>query len=182
MLKNTSTSYGTVTKLFHWIMAIMIIGVVTVGFIMTRLAPSDFKWSLYGNHKATGVVLLSLIPLRILWRLFSKIPKLPETVPSWQRLAAHANIFLLYVLMVVMPLSGFLMSVMSGRSIDMFGLFTIEGFEKNQALSSQAHEIHMTIAWGIAGLIVLHTLGALYHHFIRKDNVLKRMLPWFLSK
>lgn len=182
MLKNTSTSYGTITKSFHWIMAILIIGVVIAGFTMTRLEPSDLKWSIYGNHKAVGVILLCLIPLRILWRLISKIPKLPKTVPGWQRLAANANIFILYILMVVMPLSGFLMSTMGGRSIDMFGVFTIESFEKNQSVSSQAHDIHMTVAWVIAGLIILHTLGALYHHFIHKDNVLKRMLPRFLSK
>lgn len=178
MLKNTNDSYGSVTKLFHWIMAILIIGIITAGFIMTDMEPSELKWYIYGQHKAFGVLILSLIPLRIIWRFLNKRPALPRTVPAWQKLAANANIALLYILMVVMPTTGFAMSYYGGYPIDIFGFFTIGNPDlKITEISKTAYQIHMTMAWVIAGSVGLHIAAGLFHHFVRKDNVFKRMLP-----
>ena len=177
MLKNTSSTYGSVTKFFHWIMGILIIGIVIAGFIMTRMDPSDTKWFVYGTHKAFGVIILSLIPLRIIWRFLNKHPALPKTVPNWQKTAANANILLLYILMVVMPLSGFIMSYYGGHPINMFGLFSIGTDLKNTELAKTAHFIHMNVSWVIAGSILLHIGAALYHYLILKDTVVQKMLP-----
>ena len=177
-MKNSSTHYGWMTKTFHWVMALMIIGIVVAGFIMTRMEPSDLKWYIYGQHKAFGVLILMLIPLRIIWRFLNTHPSLPKSVPNWQKKAANANILLLYIVMVVMPVTGFMMSYFGKHPINMFGLFTIPSVdEKVSELSGPSHWIHMQVAWVIAASVLLHLGGALYHHFIHKDNVLSRMLP-----
>ncbi len=175
MLKNTSQSYGSYTKSFHWIMGIIIIGIIIAGFIMTSLADSDQKWFIYAQHKAFGMIILVLIPLRLFWRLINPQPKLPKSTPPWQARAANLNILFLYLCMLLMPLSGFIMSSFGGHPISIFTLFTIPAFEKHQ-IAGIMHETHGWLAWGIATSVTLHVLGALYHHFILKDGVLKRMI------
>ncbi len=178
MLKNSSTGYGWMTKSFHWVMAIVIIGIIIAGFIMTRMDPSDTKWFVYGQHKAFGVIILLLIPMRIIWRFLNTHPALPQTVPNWQKKAANANILLLYILVVVMPVSGFMMSYFGKHPINMFGLFTIPSSEEKIAdISGTAHWIHMQVAWVIAASVLLHIGAAVHHHFILKDNTLSRMMP-----
>ncbi len=177
MLKNTKTNYGSITRYFHWIMGLTIIGIIIAGFIMTSLENSDQKWFIYGTHKALGMTILSLIPLRIIWRLMNNDqPRLPKDTPLWQEKLANINIMFLYLCMVLMPLSGFIMSSFGGHPISIFGLITIEPFFQKHALAGNSHEIHEIFAWAIAISVGLHILGALYHHFIKKDNVLKRMI------
>jgi cytochrome b561 len=156
-------------------MGLTIIGIIIAGFIMTSLEPNDQKWFIYAQHKAFGMIILALIPLRILWRLINPQPKLPKNTPNWQAKAANLNIFFLYLCMLVMPLSGFIMSSFGGHPISIFNLFTIPAFEKHQ-VAGLMHETHEILAWGIAASVTLHILGALHHHFILKDTVLKRMI------
>ncbi|MDP4840023.1 MAG: cytochrome b/b6 domain-containing protein, partial [Alphaproteobacteria bacterium] len=77
MIKNTSESYGIITRSFHWLMGLMIIGIIIAGFVMTSLEPNDQKWFIYAQHKAFGMIILTLIPLRLLWRFLNPQPKLP---------------------------------------------------------------------------------------------------------
>ena len=99
MLRNSSSSYGLVSKLFHWCVSLIIIGLLIVGFTMTSMEPSADKWELYSMHKATGVVVLSLVSLRFLWRLINVKLDLPADLPSWQKLASRVTHYLLYVFM-----------------------------------------------------------------------------------
>lgn len=176
MLRNTSASYGSLTRAFHWIMGLIILTLVGVGFTMTSLDPSDQKWFLYGLHKAFGVMILSLIPLRIFWRLMNPQPPLPKTVPQWQNKAANLNVTFLYFCMLSMPLSGFIMSSFGGHPIAIFGLFTIEPFFQKHEIAGLSHTVHEYLAWGVAISVGLHILGALHHHFALRDNVLRRMI------
>lgn len=175
MIKNTSESYGIIARSFHWLMGLIIIGIIIAGFVMTSLEPNDQKWFIYAQHKAFGMIILTLIPLRLLWRFLNPQPKLPKETARWQVKAATLNVFFLYFCMLLMPFSGFLMSSFGGHPISIFNLFTIPPFEKHQ-IGGIMHEIHEILAWGIAASVILHVLGALYHHFILKDNVLKRIL------
>jgi len=175
MIKNTSNSYGVITRSLHWIMGLIIVGIIIAGFIMTSLDPSDQKWFIYAQHKAFGIIILTLIPLRILWRFLNPQPKLPKTTPHWQVKAANLNILFLYLCMLVMHLSGYLMTTFGGHPISIFNLVIIPPFEKHQ-IAGIMHETHLILAWGIAASVILHVLGALHHHLILKDNVLKRML------
>ena len=85
MLKNTLSSYGLITKLFHWFIGIAIVGLLVIGFIMVSMLPSADKWQLYSMHKATGVLVLFLVSLRVLWRLINVKLELPADLPLWQK-------------------------------------------------------------------------------------------------
>ncbi|MFY9590348.1 cytochrome b [Rickettsia endosymbiont of Halotydeus destructor] len=176
LITNTENSYGLVTKLFHWIMSVIIIMLLIAGFVMTNLADQPQKWELYAFHKATGTLVLSLVIVRLLWKFYNDSVLLPDDLPNWQKKAANLNINLLYILMLVMPVSGFLMSILANHDIDFYGLFTIKSFMQNIQAAKIFNTIHKTCAFLFSALIIFHILAAFYHHFIRKDNVLRRML------
>lgn len=176
-IKNTQTSYGFVAKLFHWFIAIAIIGLLIVGFNMSSMEASNQKWQLYFLHKSLGVTILILVVLRLTWRLTNTQPDLPFDLPLWQKAASKITHYLLYLLMLVMPLSGIMMSRYGGYEINVFNLFIIPPFaEKKPELGKLFYEIHEISAFILSGLICVHILAGLYHHFIRKDYVLSRML------
>lgn len=176
MIKNTEMTYGSGTRLLHWTISILIISLLIVGFYMTSLQISDNKWYIYGLHKATGVVILGLVILRIIWRFTNVWPGLPRSVPRWQALVAKINIFFLYCAMLTMPLTGFFGSLLGGHDISFFGFFTIPAIAQDKEAGKWLFEVHDTVAYILVALIGLHFFAALYHHFIMKDNVLKRMI------
>jgi len=177
MLKNTENSYGTIAKLFHWIIAIAIISLITVGFIMSSMDPSPDKYELYGMHKASGVMVLMLIILRLIWKFTNKAVLPPAGLPKILTLAAKAGHTTLYLFMLMMPISGVLMSRFGGHDINVFNMFVIPAVaEKNPQIAGFFHELHTIGIWAFIAVIVMHFGAALYHHFIRKDNVLMRMI------
>jgi cytochrome b561 len=138
--------------------------------------PNEEKAELYGMHKATGVVVLFFVSLRILWRLINIVPALPKTMPSWQALGYKIGITAMYLLMLSMPISGLLAGLYNGRDLSVYGLFTIYAFEKNEQISYLAWNLHGIGAWAFVIFITMHSLVALYHHFIDKDRLLLRMI------
>lgn len=174
------TQHNTTAKIFHWAMVPLFIGMFAVAYIMMDMAPGDTKWTLYGLHKATGLTLLFLIAARFMWRLVTTVPDLPQGMAAWQKVAAQANVLLLYAVMFGMAGSGVAMSLLGGHGITVFGLFEISPFYINKELAGLAHSAHGYISWVFIGAFVLHILGALYHHFILKDTILRRM--WFCQK
>jgi cytochrome b561 len=151
---------------------------LAVGFIMADMPDSPLKWQLFFYHKAIGFTILWLVLVRLWWRLKNLAPTLPKSMPKWQAALSDVVVWILYALMFIMPLSGITLSIMSGHAIEYFGLFTIPAIFKGETeLSKIGLMIHTYGAYTIIGLITLHILAGLYHHFIRKDNVLKRMLP-----
>lgn len=176
MLKNTENSYGFIAKTFHWLIALAIIILITVGFIMSAMEPSPDKYALYNIHKASGVIVLMLVILRLLWRFSNKIVQPPEDLPNILKLAAKSGHFMLYVFMLLMPISGVLMSYFGGYDISIFGLFVIPSADKVPQIAGMFHQIHVLGIWAFMAVIILHISAALYHHFIRRDNVLIRMI------
>jgi cytochrome b561 len=154
----------------------MIITLLIVGFTMASMDPSDEKWQLYAGHKATGVVVFGLVCLRFLWKLLNTNVLLPEDIPYWQKAASKTTHYVLYFFMFMMPISGMLMTRFSGRDIDVFGIFTMHAFEKNETISTLFWKFHGYAAIFFVLLIGLHIAAALYHHFIRKDKVLMKMI------
>lgn len=173
---NTSNQYGTLTKLFHWSTALLFIGMFTVGYIMQDMAASPQKWQLYKLHKATGFTYLLIVISYLFWRIKQKTPGLPKTLPQWQRKLAVANIHLLFMLIVLMPLTGYFMSSLGGREINYFDLFNIPAITKS-SWGGFFHDFHIYASYVVIFCVSLHVLAALYHHFIKKDTILKRMLP-----
>lgn len=177
MLKNTQTTYGSVNKLLHWSIGLLIIGIIGLGLYMTSMDKSDFKWELYGLHKSFGMVVLVLVVARVLWRFLNVTPDLPASMPQWQKTASKLTHYGLYLFMVVYPFSGFLMSVMGGRGVDVFSFIHVPAFTDGKTdFASNAHYIHVNLTYFAIGLISFHILAALYHHFVVKDDVLKRMI------
>lgn len=177
MLKNTNDSYGTIAKILHWSISILIITLLCVGFYIASLPDaSTEKTNILGMHKATGILVLMLVLIRIIWRLSNIQPSLPSTIPNIFVKLANANILLLYCLMVAMPVSGASASLFSGHDISFYGLFTIKAFAEQSVVASYAWIAHETIAIVFIIAITAHIIGALYHHFILKDRVLRSML------
>src|ERR1700733_3355010 len=144
MLKNTSSTYGVIAKSFHWVMALLFVGMFIVAYIMINIPKSDFRNSLYDLHKATGILLFLLVALRYSWRMINIQPTLAKSIAYWQRQAAKWNIIMLYFLMFIMPVPGFLTSTLGGHDISIYHMLVISPLAHDKAMStffSQAHEI-----------------------------------------
>lgn len=174
-IKNTQTRYGIVSILLHWVMAILIIGLIIVGLYMVQIPISLRKLKLYGWHKEYGILALMLATLRILWRWDNIIPEL--NIPTWEKIAARTAHWTFYLFMFAMPITGWLITSSAGLPVSFFGLFVLP----NLVTADENHrvlfeEIHKWLGYGLIGLILLHTSAALKHHFIDKDDILRRMI------
>ena len=180
-LLTTTSRYNRVAILLHWLIAFLIIGQLIGGKVMMALDFSDFKVSLYQWHKAFGITILTLAVLRLLWRLTHRAPALPADIPGWQKTASHISHAVLYGFMIGVPLLGWLLVSASpkGFPTTWFNLFPIPNLPV--AASKESAELFTTLheitAFGFAALILLHIGAALHHHFGRKDDILRRMLP-----
>ena len=180
--KNTSNSYGYISKYFHWIMGIIIIGMIILGLYMSDLPKSDEKFYYYGLHKSFGALVLILFFARLIWRQITIQPNLLGNNKLEKR-AAKAGHFVLYALMILMPLTGVLMSQGYGYDVSFFGLFVLPTLMgKNPELGALFKDMHEIFSNGLIAILVIHVAAALWHHFIRKDNTLRRMLPGFCPK
>ncbi|HEY8084525.1 MAG TPA: cytochrome b [Methylophilaceae bacterium] len=192
-----NTRYTKVAIILHWLIALMIFGMLALGWYMSGL-PKDapkvmsldlFNWhmhtvqfteatsprSYYFNlHKSFGLTVFALILLRICWRFTHVAPPLPATMVAWQQKAAKASHHLLYLLMFLMPLSGLIMGAYSKYGVKWFGTSVIAGLD-NEPMRSLFKEVHETIAWLILALVVIHVLAALKHMLIDKDDVMSHM-------
>ena len=183
MLRNTNTAYGTITKLLHWLMFLMFVGMVVVGYIMTDRPLTPEKLNLYSWHKSFGMTLLVLAVVRLVWRWGSPVPALPEGMPKYQRFAAHASHYVLYFLMFLMPLSGWLMSSAANVHVVVFKVLSLPNLiAPDKGLRHLFEEIHETGVTALEVMVGLHATAALVHHYFYKDNVLVRMLPFRKEK
>ncbi len=171
------TAYTRVAKCLHWAMALLIIALLIVGHVMGALPKGEWRSGFYDIHKAVGVVVFALLIGRLVWRLIKGAPQLPAAMGRLERLAAQGGHVLLYILMAAMPLSGFAMSQTGGHPVAMAGLALPVVFAKDEALSKLFQNIHGTLGWGLVVLLLVHVGAALRHHFVLKDDVLRRMLP-----
>ena len=177
-LHNTVFAYGVIAKLFHWVMGLTIIGLLALGLIMTGLEKTPETFELYGIHKALGALVLFAVTARFLWRQMTIVPALPGDMSSLERLAVAAGHYGLYFMMLFMPLVGWGLSSAAGYPVSVFGWFELPSLvEKSKVLAGIFRELHEYGGYVFIVLIVVHVLAALYHHFIRKDMVLRRMLP-----
>lgn len=177
-LKNTGEHYGNVTKTLHWTISILVIVMLILGALLDDI-PKPLKFQMYTLHKSIGISILGLMAFRLVWRLINPRPVLPNNTPNWEKWFANGSHAMFYILLIAMPLTGWIMSTASGHIPDFFWLvkFPLPFIAKNKPLAKTFETIHTYIAWSIVALLCLHVMGALKHHFIDKDNVLTRMLP-----
>jgi cytochrome b561/polyisoprenoid-binding protein YceI len=179
--RNTETSYGSGSKVFHWLTAFLVICLVIIGFIMGGL-PLTLKLQTYNLHKSLGVLVLILTLGRVCWNILSRRPAPDESLTDFEKAAStmlHAGF---YVLLIAMPLSGWIMSSAAGRPVSFFGLFTLPDLvAKDEMTAKVFRALHWDIAWILIACVVLHVSAAIKHHFVDKDNVLRRMLPALMA-
>ncbi len=174
-INSVNMNYSLHSKLIHWLMSIMIIGMLIIGFSLDAFQPQQ-KACIHMIHKSTGVLLIALVIIRLFMKFISSYPPLPESTPKIVAQIARWNILGLYLMMILMPLSGFFMSLFSGHTVPFYGLFEISSVGKSAMIAGISHEFHEIGGYIFALLIAGHFLGGLFHHFILKDNVLRRML------
>lgn len=178
-----SIHYTPLAKSLHWLMALMIFGLLALGFYMSDLPLSPEKLQLYAWHKWAGVTVFMLVWLRLAWRITHRPPALPGSMSPLMQLGAHAGHLMLYVLMVAIPLSGWLMSSAKGVQTVWFGVLPIpDVLSRDKELGQLLEEVHSLLNWGLMALVVGHIGAALKHHVIDRDDTLTRMLPHTISQ
>ena len=171
-------SYTKTAKVLHWLMAILLFGLLALGFYMHDLPLSPEKLKLYSWHKWAGVTAFLLLAVRLLWRVTHRPPALPDSMPKLMQLAAHAGHLMLYGLMIAIPLSGWLMSSAKGFQTVYFGVLPIpDMLDKNKEIGDLLALVHKSLNLLFVAVLAGHIGAALKHHFIDKDDILTRMLP-----
>ena len=178
-----SSGYTRTAIALHWIVAVLILFNLAFGLYTVNLPLSPQKLRFFSFHKWVGVTIFTLVAARLLWRLTHPAPALPATMKPWELKAAHASHVMLYVLFFAAPLSGWLFSSASGFQTVYLGVLPIPDLlAKNKELADALKFMHRWINYTMAAVIVLHAAAALKHHFIDRDDVLARMLPWLKAK
>ena len=176
---SASPRYTGVAIALHWLMAVALFGAFALGFYMHDLPFSPNKLKLFSWHKWAGVTLFAVLMLRIVWRLTHRPPALPSNMPQWQQRAAEATHIALYGLMIAIPLTGWLMSSAKGFQTVWFGVLPIPDLlNKDEALGELLQIVHLSLNILLALTVFAHIGAALKHHFINRDDVLRRMLPF----
>lgn len=178
MLRNSDRAWGWPAKLWHWIGAILIVLLLAHGWWMTHLAPRPERLAHYAGHSALGYDFLALLVLRLVWRWFNAAPALPAGTKPWERAAAHAGHAALYVLMVVVSVTGWMVATTfrTPMTQDVFGFHVPPLVTAVERSTRQWIEgSHMVLAYVLAALVVVHIAGALRHHFVKHNDVLRRM-------
>jgi cytochrome b561 len=182
----SQTRYNAVSIALHWLIALGILALVVIGLSMTHLGLASMtKFQLYQLHKSIGITVLLAVLLRIVWRLTHKPPPLPA-MPPLEKAAAEGTHVLLYLLMLTIPLAGWALVSVARLNLPTV-LYGVVPWPHLPILSDIANKapvealmkfVHGKLAWVLIAVIVLHAAAALRHHFILRDDILRRMLPF----
>lgn len=178
---NELLNYDSFAKWLHWIMALMVLVMIAVGTYVSGLEKTDPGYKeLVGMHKSFGSVFMLLAVIRIIWSRIKAQPKLPEVLSLWEKFLSRSVTALLYVLMIIIPLSGYAQSNLFGFPVSLFGFVDMpQIFDKNVELAKLAGKFHMTMVYLLVVLVGTHIAGALKHRFI--DSAAADVLPRMTS-
>lgn len=174
---NTIDHYGLVTIILHWIMAVTIVGLFSLGYYMVDLTYYDDLYkTLPFVHKSIGILFGIFLIFRLSWKAINITPKLEESLSSWERVAARVAHSGLYGMTILIVISGYLVPTAEGAGIDVFNLFqlpaTITFIPEQEDISGLVHKY---LSYVLMGLVLLHAGAALKHHYINKDNTLRKI-------
>ncbi len=176
-LRNSATQWGSLSKTFHWLIVLLLIGQGILGLVMGDF-PRETRMELTGLHKSIGVTILILAVARVLWLLVAGRPAPAPGVTPLQHKLAMAGHLLLYVLLFALPITGWLMVSYGGRPVEWFGLFQLPALVgENHDLHEQLEGVHELLFWALTLVAVGHAGAAIYHHVFQRDSTLARMLP-----
>lgn len=169
--------YRLPARILHWLTAIIVLGMIPAGIYMVNASPGPTQDLLFNLHRSFGVVLLPIMLLRLTYRVLDPPPPLPADVPPLQRFGAHATHWALYVLLIIQPIVGWIATSAYRAPISVFWLFELPPvWHEDRPFSETMFFVHRMLGLTIAALAALHIAAGLYHHFVRKDAVLARMV------
>lgn len=179
-LRNTRDGWGAVARTLHWTVAALVVAMVPLGWVMTGLDHDPVRqFALYQLHKSIGLVVLALMALRVAWRAHDPPPALPATVPAWERRAAMAGHAGLYALLLALPATGWLAVSASPLQVPtlLFGVVPVPHLlSPDEELADALEDLHDLLSNLLLALLAVHVVAALKHHWIDRDDVLRRML------
>ena len=175
--------YTITAIVLHWLTFALIACGFSLALYMVDLPLSPSKLKYFSWHKWIGVTVFLLALARIAWRLTHRPPALPQDIPRWQQRAATANHVLLYALIVIIPISGWLYSSAAGVPTVYFGVLPLPDLvTRDKALAAQLKWAHITLNYTLLAVVFAHVAAAIKHHFVERDDVLRRMLPCVKSR
>lgn len=178
-LRNSEAKYGAIAQLFHWTIVVLVITQFVLAQRADGLPRGIALLQTLALHKSVGITIFALAVLRLLWRWVNPVPPVPPSSPRWQHLGARISHVALYALLLLMPLFGWLMSSARNFPVSWFGIATLPDLiGPSEKAYDFFHEGHELLAKVLFVLALLHIAAALKHHFIDRDDVLLRMLPW----
>lgn len=170
--------YPPTSKVLHWLVAVSVLTTAPVAIAMHRVAPGPTQDALYNLHKSLGVLILLLMILRLGNRLVAGAPAPDPSIPTWQKTTSSIVHTALYALLLALPLVGYVANSAYGAATPFFGLFNLPAIvSQDEALAKQLFALHRWAGFLLILLVLVHVGAALYHHFVRRDDVLARMLP-----
>ncbi len=183
MMQTRESRYSTVAIVLHWVIALCLLGQYMLGWYLEGVPKGVPDRSYFVNiHKSTGLLIGLLILARILWRLTHKPPALPGYMPTWQQRSASCLHGLLYILMLALPLSGYIASNFSKWGVKFFNTWTMPPWGvEDQDIYAFFNQAHGLISWALLAFVVLHVLAALSHLASGHRDILRRMLPGLSS-
>lgn len=181
--RNSPDRWGSVAQFLHWSVAGLILALMVLGWIAKFTPLSPGKLTLFYWHKSLGMLLLALVLIRLGWRAGNPAPALPRNLPRWESGMAHATHILLYLLIVLMPVSGWLINSASGFPFKIFWMIPLPSITPvSEHLEHIFKLAHLVMFWVLSGVVAGHIGAALRHHFILHNSILKRMLPTISEK
>lgn len=174
-IASSPSRYSSVAIWFHWTIAALVIVNLAIGLLHESLL-KGVGWAM-PVHISFGLCVLILSVGRIAWRLMHPMPPMPTDIPQWQQVVGRATHIALYALIILLPLSGWLIVSGGTRPIGFFWVATAPKLPVSKAMSGFGHESHGVLGWLMLALVVLHVAAALRHHLILRDNILARMIP-----
>ncbi len=178
-IRNTRQRWGSVSQSLHWLIVALIALQAALGLTGIMLPLGVEKLAVLARHKSVGITILGLAALRLVWRWLNPAPPLPTNLKPHERFLAHFTHVALYVLLFAMPLTGWIMSSARGFPVSWFNVFQLPDLvPKSKALYDAMVTTHAALAIALATTVALHIAGALKHHYVLKDDTLRRMLPF----
>jgi len=179
----TVTSWSAPAKFLHWLVAALVLVQAGLGLAAVSWPLSPTKLNLFVWHKSTGMLILALVVLRLLWRLGHRAPALPSATPAWERAAARASHFILYGLLLALPLSGWVIASASGIPFSIFWRIPLPPIVAvDKQVTEAAASVHFALLLALLAMLIVHIGAALRHHYVKRNDVLVRMLPFGKSK
>ena len=175
--RNTQTHWGQISRLFHWFMAVAIFIMFAVGFTMINMPTSPEKIDMFKFHKSLGMLLLLLAVIRLFWRFINPIPILPDYLSDKEKFLVRAGQFVMYGLLICIPLSGWIINSAANFPMQWFGLFVVPPIVgPSIEVEDYAKTAHLTLIIILGVTLCAHIGAALRHHYINKNDILKNML------